>query len=229
MRGTGWKAENQGNHIPTNGAQKSGKEDLLVDHLDVHEPLADGFGDSGAKDESRDEVPKCGPHNGAERCQNSGRNNSCDRIRRIMPAVGKLENESQNNNSKEEVEGTHGLGALQYDAFDDVGDIFTLIDRSLYNFENLFPLNDLNGIFFLVEQLGYECAAETVALILKAIDFDAVLQSFIAGLDGMNYGSNFGASREKDIGKVCGTWADLVHAVKNEATGGGVDQIDDVV
>src|SRR6266851_2698541 len=64
-------------------------------------------------------------------------------------------------------------GALEDDAFDDVGDVFAFVDSGLDDFEDFFPFDDLDGIFFLVEELGDERAAEAVALVFVSVNFDA--------------------------------------------------------
>jgi hypothetical protein len=69
-------------------------------------------------------------------------------------------------------------GALDDDAFDYVGDVFTFVDGGFDDFEDLFPLDDLDGIFFLVEKLGDERAAEPVAFVLVAVFIDSVLEGF---------------------------------------------------
>src|ERR1700720_4135685 len=118
----------------------------------MYQAGANGLRDCSAEDESRDEVPKCSPDNGAKWRENTGRDHGCDRIGGVVPAVGKFEGERQDNNGHKEMEGTHGSGALQDDAFNDVGNIFTFIDGSLDNLEDLLPLDDLNGILFFIKQ-----------------------------------------------------------------------------
>src|ERR1700730_4775465 len=132
-----------------------------------------------------------------------------------MPAVRELEGERHDNDCCKEREGIHGSGALQDHAFDDVGNIFTLIDSSLDDLKNLLPLDDLNRICFFIEELRDQRAADTVALILKAIDFDAVLQGFVSPLDGVNQGGDFAASGQKNLGKLGGAGAGRIYAVKN--------------
>src|SRR5229473_980389 len=60
-------------------------------------------------------------------------------------------------------------GALEDDAFDDVGDVFTLVDGGFDDLKDLFPLDDLDGIFFFVEELGDERAAQAVAVVFVAV------------------------------------------------------------
>src|SRR5579859_8253660 len=108
-----------------------------------------------------------------------------------MPAIGEFEGESENDDDDEKVETVHGLGALEDDAFNDVGDVFAFVDGGFNDFEDFLPLDDLNGIGFFVEELGDESAADAVAFVFVAIDFDAVLQSFFGRAEGMDGGGNF--------------------------------------
>jgi len=57
--------------------------------------------------------------------------------------------------------------------FDYVGDVFTLVNRSFDDFEDFFPLDDLDRGLFLVEKLGDQRTAQAVAIIFVAVDFDA--------------------------------------------------------
>src|SRR6267378_2770324 len=50
--------------------------------------------------------------------------------------------------------GMGGSGALEDDAFDDVGDVFALVYGGFDDFEDFFPLDDLDGIFLFIEELG---------------------------------------------------------------------------
>src|SRR6202022_4175493 len=120
-------------------------------------------------------------------------------------------------------------GALQHYAFYHIGDIFALIDGGLDDFKNLFPFDDLNRIGFFIEELRDQCPAETITLILKAIDFDAVFESFIPVLDCVYQCSDFGTRFQKNLGEVGSPVSHRVHPVENETTSGGVNQVNDVV
>src|SRR5712672_3178416 len=124
---------------------------------------------------------------------------------------------------------SRGSGALQHYAFYHIGDVFALIDGSLDDFKNLFPLYDLHRIGFFIEELSDQCAAETITLILKAIDFDAVFESFIPVLDGFDQRSNFSTCFQENVGEVGRAISNRGHSVENETTGGGVNQVDDIV
>src|SRR5271167_4712210 len=125
-----------------------------------------------------------------------------------------------------------GIGessALDDDAFDYVGDVFAFIHSSFDDFEDFLPFDDLDGVFFFVEKLGDEDAAEAVAFVFVAVDLDAVFQSFFGSAEGFDSGSDFDGGRDEDFEEFDGALADGVDAVKDEAAGGGVDEVDDVV
>ena len=120
-------------------------------------------------------------------------------------------------------------GCLEDDAFDDVGDVFALVDGSFNYFEDFFPFDDLHGVFFFVEELGNEGAAETVAFIFVAIDLNAVLEGFLRRLEGTDGGFNHDGGRDEDFDEVDGTSPDRIDAVEDEAAGGSVDEVNDIV
>ena len=76
--------------------------------------------------------------------------------------------------------------ALENDAFDDVGDVFALVDGGFDDLEDFFPLDDLDRVRLFVEKLGDEGAAEAVAFVFVAIDFDAVLEGFFRRFEGVD-------------------------------------------
>src|SRR5438552_9940542 len=103
-----------------------------------------------------------------------------------MPAVGKFERQREPDDNQEKMIAGHGLSALQNDAFNDVGDVFTFVDGGFDDFENFLPLDDLDRVSLLVEKLGDERAADAVALVFVAIDFNAVLEGVFRRAEGMN-------------------------------------------
>src|SRR5258705_8902749 len=86
--------------------------------------------------------------------------------------------------------------------FRSVGDILALIDGGLNDFEDLFQLDDLDGVLFLVEELGDERAAEAVTFVFGAVDLDAVLESALGSFDGANSGNHFGSGRYENFGEI---------------------------
>src|SRR6266446_1165046 len=99
-------------------------------------------------------------------------------------------------------------GALEDDAFDDVGDVFALVDGGFDDLKDLFPLNDLDGIFFLVEELGDERATQAVAIVFVAVDFDAVLKGLLRFLEGADGQFDLSGGRDQDFDEIDGSGAD---------------------
>ena len=123
---------------------------------------------------------KAAQSNGAEGSKDASGDDRGDGIGGIVPAVRELEGEGEEDDDDEERRScSRGSGALQDDAFDDVGDVFALVNGGFDDFEDFFPLDDLDGVFFFVEELGDEGAAEAVAVVFVAIDLDAVLEGFL--------------------------------------------------
>src|SRR5580692_7249652 len=87
-------------------------------------------------------------------------------------------------------------GALDDDAFDYVSNVFAFIHGCFDDFKDFFPLDDLDGVFFLVEQLGDERAADAVAVILVAVDFDAMLKGFLGCAQGFDGSGDFDGGRD---------------------------------
>src|SRR5436190_2660913 len=123
----------------------------------------------------------------------------------------------------------HGLSALENDAFNDVGDVFTFIHGGFDDFENFLPLDDLDGIGFFVEKLGDEGTADAVAFVFVTIDFDAVLEGVFRRTEGMNRGGDFDGGRDKNLDEIERAFANFVDAIEDEAAGGGINEVDDVV
>src|SRR5215472_14806264 len=120
-------------------------------------------------------------------------------------------------------------GVLQDDAFNHVGNVFTFVHCGFHHFENLFPLDDLHRVFFFFEQLGDQRATKPVAFVLQSVDFDDVLKRFIGRPHGVNGAGKFRGGGGKNLGKLQGAGSHVVDAIKNEAAGGGVNQVDDVI
>src|ERR1700674_5858495 len=122
-----------------------------------------------------------------------------------------------------------GSSALEDDTFDDVGDVFALVDGGLDDFEDFFPLDDLDGIFLFIEELGDERAAEAVAIVFVAVDLDAVLERFLRLFERANSQFDLRGGRNLDLDEIEGSRTDAIDAIEHKTAGGGVDQIDDVV
>ena len=87
----------------------------------------------------------------------------------------------------------------------------------------------MDGIFLFVEELGDERAAQAVAIVFIAVDFDAVLEGLLGSLKSANGQFDFRCGGNQDLDEFYGSSADGVHAVKHKTAGGGVDEVDYVV
>ena len=70
---------------------------FFIDEFEMNHALADGSCHCGAKNESSDEVPEGCPQDCAKRCEHAGGHNRGNRIRGIVPAVGKFEGKGDKN------------------------------------------------------------------------------------------------------------------------------------
>ena len=94
--------------------------------------------------------------------QNASGNNRGNGICGVVPAVGKIKRQRDNDDQNYEVEaGTWSArsGVLQHDALDYVGNVFAFVDGCFDYLNNFFPLDDLHGVFFFVEKLARSAAA----------------------------------------------------------------------
>src|SRR5260370_32671240 len=122
-----------------------------------------------------------------------------------------------------------GSGGLEDDAVDGVGDVFAFVDGGFNDFEDFFPLDDLDGIFFFVEELGDEGAAEAVAVVFVAISCDAMLQRFLRPFERANGNLGLRSCRNQNLDEIQGSGTDAIDAIEHEAAGGGVDEVNDVI
>src|SRR5437016_14529849 len=152
----------------------------------MNQALGNGLGDGRAEPEGGHKIKESGPNDGAERRKDASGYDGGDGIGGVVPAIGEFKGESNRDDDEEESEAAHRSGALEDDAFDDVGDVFALVDGGFDNLKDFFPLDDLDGIFLFVEELGDERAAQAVAIVFIAVDFDAVLEGLLGSLKSAN-------------------------------------------
>src|SRR5208282_1169403 len=74
-----------------------------------------------------------------------------------------------------------------------------------------------------------EGPANAIAFVFEAVDFDDAVERFVRRLHGVDGRGELKGGCGKDFGEFDGAGADGVHAVKDEAAGGGVNQVDDVI
>ncbi len=88
--------------------KQAGEQDGLVHGFDVNHAFADGVRDGGAEHEDGDEIPEGGPENRTEWRQNTSGDDGSDGIGGVVPTVGELEGEGEEDNGEKELEVSHG-------------------------------------------------------------------------------------------------------------------------
>src|SRR5690242_18518133 len=67
-----------------------------------------------------------------------------------------------------------GSRALQQDGFENIGRVFRFVSRGLQDFEQFLQLDQVDGVFLFVKQLGDRFARYLVGHVFQAVHFDAV-------------------------------------------------------
>src|SRR4029077_5285681 len=111
---------------------------------------------------------------------------------------------------------------------DDVGDVFALIGGEFQRLDDFFPLNDLDGIFFLVEKIGEQIAALAGRFIFQPIDFDAIVEDVIRLFQHANRADDFSGGFADGFSEVNDTGLDGGDVIHHQAPGNGDDKFEDV-
>ena len=134
-----------------------------------------------------------------------------------MPAIGKFECKREADDDHKKMKAIHWLCALKDDAFDHVGDVFAFVHGGFDYFENFLPLDDLDGVFFFVEELRNQSTANTVAFIFITIDLNTMCQRLGWILKGTDGRGNFRRGEKQNLSEFKGTRLDGGDAVQDEA------------
>ena len=86
------------NQVPCDGAEQSAEDDIGIDERDVDHSLTDRARDRRTHREQGNEVERRGPENGCKWIQDSGADDRRDRVRGIVKAVDKIEDERDEDN-----------------------------------------------------------------------------------------------------------------------------------
>ena len=176
--GAGGEAEIPGNQIPRNGSEEAGEDDIGRDDFEVDHALSDGGGDARFEREGGDEVPEGGPGDGLEGREDAGRNDGGNGVGCVMKAVDVIEGQGDRDDQGYQDEGgIHGerLAIFNHDVLEGVGDILAGVDGAFQIVINLFELDDLDGVGFVVEEVNDRLTDDHVHFAFDAIDFDAML------------------------------------------------------
>jgi hypothetical protein len=80
---------------------------------------------------------------------------------------------------------------LDYYRLQDIANIFRFVGRDLYMVNDLFALDDLDGIFDLFKEAANGNLEKVIRVVFKAIDFDAPIHNRFVVLHAVNSGRNF--------------------------------------
>ena len=111
MRRAARNTEANGRVIPDDRAKKASEQDVLIHEMKINEAFAHGGGDGGAKGEWGDEVPSRGPDDGPKWAQDTRGNDGGDGTGGVVPAIGEIECQADENDDDEEMETVHALCA----------------------------------------------------------------------------------------------------------------------
>ena len=64
---------------------------------------------------------------------------------------------------------------LENDGLKDIGCVFGFVGCQLQYFVKFLHLDELNGVFFMLEELADGFAADAIGLVLEAVDFDTMI------------------------------------------------------
>src|SRR6185436_1473986 len=127
---------------------------------------------------------------------------------------------------------TSDSGMLEHDRIEDVGHVFTAVGGRLDLLVEILPLDDLDRVVAVGEQLRQGRLHDPVGVVLLRLDGDALLVDALAvlhvaqqvhGFDDQPGGVVEAAGQPQRLGR------GLPHPVDHHAVHAGVDQVDDVV
>src|SRR5919201_104632 len=107
-----------------------------------------------------------------------------------------------------------GSGVLDDDALEDVGDVLAAIRRVFEKIQDLFPLDNRNGIPLFFEEpadRGLMCA---VGFVLQTVDFYGALGDAAAALERLDGADDLVGGVEDDAREVAGVGADLLNPIE---------------
>src|SRR5581483_712753 len=121
---------------------------------------------------------------------------------------------------------------LEGDALDHVRDVLAAVDRVLEDVEDLLPLDDVDRIGAVVEELRDGPPEKPVALVLEPVHLGAVADERlpVPHVAQAADGARDAVDRlDQHVGEIARVGLDLLDAVEPDALGGRLDQVEDVV
>src|SRR6266702_8699589 len=92
------------------------------------------------------------------------------------------------------------LGVLDLDGLDDVRDVLAAVERDLDERVNVLPLDDLDRVRLVREELGDGLAEDLVALVLEGVELDPVRVEILQALEVVHHQDHLRRGRHEGLG-----------------------------
>src|SRR6516162_5250206 len=119
--------------------------------------------------------------------------------------------------------------ALQDDGFQHVSHVFGLVAGFLESFQQLFQLDEGDGVVLSVEEAADGLATNFVSLVLQPVYLDGVLQELAVLSQQSDSSGQLLRLLENDTGQDLGRGRRLSDLEVQKAIGGSEDKVEDVV
>ena len=171
--GLNWAAPPPSGQIPANGADKRPTDHRCVDRGRMDDPRADGAGDMKREHGKRDEIEEGGPRHRHDRGQHPGRYHRRNGIRRVMKPFRNPNARATTTTAKSKGERKAAGNARERP----LRRPWPRRHKSRSHAQpgqNLFPLDNQDGIRLFTEQPGEDLPLKGLGFVLNGTDFDAL-------------------------------------------------------
>src|SRR5208337_2387507 len=178
VRGGSRKAPPPGKEVPDDGAEESGDDDILGNKINADHAAADSLGHGGSEQKGSDEVKEGGPDHGQPGRKDAGGNDGGDAVGGVVESIEEVEGQGDQEGDDQEQElrfhevclsaKARDLRTLQNYGFQHVGYIFRFVGCEFEELDQLFALEQGNGILLLIEELANGGARDHVGFVFEA-------------------------------------------------------------
>lgn len=210
---------------PDDGAEQRREDDVELER-DVDQPMRDGHGDALAH-EGADEVHRGGHEDGDAQGQGARVDRGRDGVRGVMEAVDELECHCRRQHGKEQ-----RTKHFHEHAANNVRNGLAGVDRVLHRVEERLPLDRVDGIAVVVEDVREPLTGDRVALVLDgshAVHLLAHDGAPLEVLEVLEEDLELGGCAPCELGHLDGLGTDRIDVVEVEARGDVLHAVDDVV
>src|ERR1035437_7414062 len=121
------------------------------------------------------------------------------------------------------------LGALDDDGFEHVGCVLCFVGGGFQHFVQFLQLDELNGVFFVFEEIGNGSATDVIGHVLEAVYFVTMLHDVAVLFEQGNALGQFFALQDDESGQLGRDGRRRGDFVHHEAQGRGGYKIEHVV